>query len=79
MLIFTFKTRVFVTNALSFLPQSNNVIMMENGSIVGQGTYDELIHKTGDSFANYIGTYLNSKDSNIEDISRRSFLKILYF
>lgn len=73
-----FKTRVFVTNALSFLPQSNKIIMMENGSIVGQGTYDELINKTGDSFSNYIKTYLDSKDANIEDISKKSFLKNYY-
>jgi len=45
--------------------------MLENGSIVGQGTYDELIKKTGDSFANYIKTYLDSKDANKEDISKQ--------
>jgi hypothetical protein len=43
--------------------------MMDNGSKVGQGKYDELIQKTGDSFANYIKTYLGTKETNKEDIS----------
>ena len=42
---------------------------MENGSIVGQGTYDELMAKNGDSFAKYIKQYLDGKETNIKDIS----------
>jgi len=45
---------------------------MENGSIVGQGMYNELIQKTNGSFANYIKTYLDTKESNKEDISKNS-------
>ena len=72
----TLKTRVFVTNSLSFLPQSNKIVMMENGSIVGQGTYDDLIQKTNDSFAIYIKTYLDRNEANKEDICKiRCFFK----
>ena len=62
------KTRIFVTNSLSFLPQSDKILMMENGSIVGQGTYDELMQKKGDSFSKYLKHYLDGKEANIEGI-----------
>ena len=44
--------------------------MMERGSIVGQGTFYELINKGDDSFANYIKKYMNSKEASKEDISK---------
>ena len=52
---------------------------MENGTIVGQGKYDELIQKTGDSFANYIKTYLDTKETNKEDISKTFEKDTKYF
>ena len=36
------KTRLFVTNSLSFLPQVDQIIMVDNGCIAEMGTYEEL-------------------------------------
>ncbi len=35
------KARLLVTNQLSYLPQADKIIMIENGKIIAQGTYDE--------------------------------------
>ena len=39
------KTRLWVTNNLSFLPQVDHIIVLENGSILDQGTYQELAQR----------------------------------
>ena len=43
--------------------------MVENGIIVDHGSYDQLIKKNNGFFANFIKTYLDTKEANIEDIS----------
>lgn len=57
------KTRVFVTNSLSFLPQCDKVAMIQNGSIVQIGTYEELLNEQG-KFKDFIKLYLKDKESN---------------
>ena len=37
------KTRVWVTNSLSNLPSVDHIIVMENGKIIEQGTFQELL------------------------------------
>ena len=39
------KTRLWVTNNLSFLPQVDHIILLENGSILDQGTYQDLAQR----------------------------------
>ena len=39
------KTRLWVTNNLSFLPQVDHIIVLENGSILDQGTYQDLAQR----------------------------------
>lgn len=39
------KTRLWVTNNLSFLPQVDHVIVIENGSILDQGSYQDLVKR----------------------------------
>ena len=39
------KTRLWVTNNLSFLPYADHIIVMENGSILDQGSFQELKEK----------------------------------
>ena len=41
------KTRLFVTNSLSFLSQVDEILMIENGEIVQKGTYKELKNQDG--------------------------------
>jgi ABC-type multidrug transport system fused ATPase/permease subunit len=52
------KTRLFVTNSLSFLPQADEIIMIDNGSIIESGSYDELISRKGSQFVKFIQSSL---------------------
>eukprot|EP00026_Physarum_polycephalum_P000616 Phypoly_transcript_00617.p1 GENE.Phypoly_transcript_00617~~Phypoly_transcript_00617.p1 ORF type:complete len:1440 (+),score=150.89 Phypoly_transcript_00617:1-4320(+) len=47
------KTRIFVTHQLDLLPRVDRIIVMENGSIVQMGTYEELMN-TGTNFAEFV-------------------------
>ncbi|XP_023365537.1 canalicular multispecific organic anion transporter 1-like [Otolemur garnettii] len=40
------KTRILVTNNLTLLPQTDLIVVMENGRIAQMGTYQELLSKT---------------------------------
>ena len=48
------KTRLFVTNALSFLPQVDKIIMMKNGKIIEIGTYEKLQKDKNGQFSQFI-------------------------
>ncbi|KAF9510628.1 hypothetical protein BS47DRAFT_1395829 [Hydnum rufescens UP504] len=50
------KTRVLVTHALHFLPQTDYIITMLDGRIVERGTYEELVKNNGD-FAQFISAF----------------------
>ena len=50
------KTRVFVTNSLSFLPEVDEIIMLDNGEILEMGTYDTLIENES-YFSKFIEKY----------------------
>ncbi len=53
------KTRLFVTNALSFLPQVDRVVMMANGRVVETGKYEDLLANNG-LFALFMKLYLKN-------------------
>nr|QBP17584.1 ABCC1-X8-like protein [Brachionus rotundiformis]QNH67883.1 ATP-binding cassette transporter subfamily C member 1 X8 [Brachionus rotundiformis] len=59
------KTRVFVTNSLSFLPQVDSIIMLEDSVITEIGSYDKL-RKNNGSFAKFIKLYLSNNHQNKE-------------
>ena len=61
------KTRLFVTNSLSFLPQTDEIFMLDNGRIVEIGTYDNLISKGGE-FAEFIKKYLSNNEATVEEL-----------
>jgi ATP-binding cassette subfamily C (CFTR/MRP) protein 1 len=50
------KTRVLVTHHLDVLPQADHIILLQNGRIVEQGTYDDLI-ETGEAFGQLIAEF----------------------
>jgi ATP-binding cassette subfamily C (CFTR/MRP) protein 1 len=60
------KTRLFVTNSLSFLPQVDQIIMLENGTICEIGAYEELKDKDG-PFAEFIKIFLSNNKENPDD------------
>ncbi|CAF0716997.1 unnamed protein product [Brachionus calyciflorus] len=67
------KTRLFVTNSLSFLPQVDQIIMLENATITEMGTYEELKNKNG-SFAEFIRIYLANNQQNKNNIKKQEEL-----
>lgn len=67
-LLFVFQTRIFVTNSVAFLSQTDLIVTLGNGGISEFGTYDELLSHHG-AFAEYIATYLQEQDSDSEDDS----------
>lgn len=62
------KTRLFVTNSLSFLPQMDRILMLDKGSIVEMGTYDQLRKNEQGLFNEFIKNYLKSKEANQSQI-----------
>ncbi|XP_065898603.1 multidrug resistance-associated protein 1-like isoform X2 [Dysidea avara] len=50
------KTRVFVTHGLSYLPQCDVIVTIENGRISEMGAYAELIDNNG-AFAEFVRAY----------------------
>ena len=72
------KTRLFVTNSLSFLPQVDQILMIENGTICQNGTYDELKDKDG-PFANFIKLYLMNNEANKESLGISIELKRIFY
>lgn len=46
------KTRILVTHQLQFLPEADQVVMMEDGAIAHTGTYAELVEQ-GVTFAEF--------------------------
>lgn len=59
------KTRIFVTNALSFLSECDEIIMLDNGTIAEMGSYDSLVEKDG-QFAKFIKNYVQSSNQEEE-------------
>merc|ERR1712018_354035 len=51
------KTRVLVTNAVSYLPQMDYIIVMKDGQISESGSYKDLLKMKGD-FADYLMEHL---------------------
>lgn len=47
------KTRVLMTNQLQYLGCADNIIVLSNGEVIGQGTYSEL-QAMGLDFSEYI-------------------------
>ncbi|KAJ1554992.1 hypothetical protein HK096_010528 [Nowakowskiella sp. JEL0078] len=60
------RTRILVTHQLHFLPQCDRVIVLKDGFIAEQGTYQQLIAAGGD-FAKMISSYGSDADSSDEE------------
>nr|QNH67943.1 ATP-binding cassette transporter subfamily C member 1 X4 [Brachionus plicatilis] len=57
------KTRIFVTNSLNFLSNSDEIFLIENGSIIESGSYEDLMEKNG-AFSDFMRTFIESKNSD---------------
>ena len=62
------KTKVFVTSNISWVSEISRVIILDNGKITADGTYEQL-HKTNSFFMNFKGTSIlreEKEDKKIE-------------
>jgi len=59
-------TRVFVTNSLSFLPQFDRILMVEDGRVVEEGSYAELTRQPG-PFTEFIRIFAESRQTSTGD------------
>ncbi|KAK2714882.1 hypothetical protein QYM36_009173, partial [Artemia franciscana] len=60
------KTRISVTHGITFLPQTDKIIVLKDGVISEAGSYKELLDKEGD-FAEFLLEHLNEEEEG-EDI-----------
>ncbi|OQV17365.1 Canalicular multispecific organic anion transporter 2 [Hypsibius exemplaris] len=51
------KTRVLVTHGISFLPQTDQIVVLSLGSVSEVGSYNQLLENDG-AFAEFLRTYL---------------------
>jgi ABC-type multidrug transport system fused ATPase/permease subunit len=56
------KTRLVVTNSLSFLPQFDQILMFDGGQIREMGSYEDLVKQNG-LFTDFVNTFMNSNQS----------------
>ena len=61
------KTRLFVTNSLNFLPQVDEIMMIEDGFLIETGTYNQLKDQNG-KFTEFMKAFLDANEANQEFI-----------
>ncbi|KAI8897614.1 P-loop containing nucleoside triphosphate hydrolase protein, partial [Globomyces pollinis-pini] len=59
------KTRIFVTHHLQYIAQADFIIHIDDGRIIGQGTYDGLMG-TSEPFANLFKNAVNENSTSSE-------------
>ena len=62
------KTRILVTHGITYLPKTDHIIVLKEGKISEQGSYQELVERKGE-FAQFLLEYMTEMDeSNEEDL-----------
>ena len=64
------QTRVLVTHGISFLPQTDFVIVLSDGHVSEMGTYSALLQRDG-SFANFLRNYAPDEDKEHQEANNR--------
>lgn len=59
------KTRILVTHGIGFLPQTDAIVVLDNGSVAETGSYRQLLTNNG-QFAEFLRTYLAEECQNME-------------
>ena len=60
------KTRILVTHGISFLPDTDYILVMKNGRIAEQGSYSQLIKQQGEFSAFILEQLKTAEDSETE-------------
>ncbi|XP_032473157.1 canalicular multispecific organic anion transporter 2 isoform X5 [Phocoena sinus] len=68
------KTRVLVTHGISFLPQTDFVIVLADGQVSEIGTYAALLQRNG-SFANFLRNYAPDEGKKHQEADSRTALE----
>ncbi|XP_068386495.1 ATP-binding cassette sub-family C member 3 isoform X2 [Eschrichtius robustus] len=68
------KTRVLVTHGISFLPQTDFVIVLADGQVSEIGTYAALLQRNG-SFANFLRNYAPGEGKEHQEADSRTALE----
>ncbi|XP_059938247.1 ATP-binding cassette sub-family C member 3 isoform X2 [Mesoplodon densirostris] len=68
------KTRVLVTHGISFLPQTDFVIVLADGHVSEIGTYAALLQRNG-SFANFLRNYAPDEAKEHQEADSRTALE----
>lgn len=59
------KTKLLVTHAITYLPQVDQIVVIKDGCVSENGTYNELLNKKGD-FADFLLQYISGDNVNEE-------------
>ena len=59
------KTRILVTHGIGFLKEMDDIVVMKDGRVSEQGTYDELLQAEG-AFADFLIEYLTEQGDKDE-------------
>ena len=60
-------TRILVTHGITYLPKTDYIIVMKDGAINEQGTYEELIAQKGE-FAAFMLEYMSEENEDVAQI-----------
>ena len=61
------KTRLLVTHGITYLPKTDHIIVLKDGKVSEQGSYDELLSQKGE-FANFLLEYMTEMEDEDEDL-----------
>lgn len=63
------RTRILVTNSLSFIEEFDRILMLDNGEVIENGTFEELVKCDG-PFNEFIKRHYKAKDqqTNVQEI-----------
>ncbi|KYB25511.1 putative multidrug resistance-associated protein lethal(2)03659-like Protein [Tribolium castaneum] len=61
------KTRVLVTHGITYLPQTDKIIVLKDGEVSEGGTYQELLDKKG-AFSEFLLQHINEVEEDEEEL-----------
>ena len=70
------KTRVLVTHGITYLPKTDYIIVMKEGRVSEQGTYQELIETKGE-FSRFMLEYMSESSNEGADELKEELSKTL--
>ena len=69
------KARLLVTHSVAFLPQCDHIVVMEEGTMKEQGTYDELLNKEDGQLARLVEEHTLEEDQSQEKKANKECTK----